>query len=194
MNPYKVLGVDESSTKEEIRKAYLDLVKKYHPDKYRDNPLGDLADEKMRDINRAYDTLVSSGSSSSSGRSTNTSGSSNSSYGNVSYMQIRNMLNLNQINNALDALNSIGVHNAEWYFLRGVCLQKKGMYSQSQQMFNTAVQMDPASTEYRRAANNMSSSNSGFRAQSNNMRPAGGCSICDVCFGMALLDCLCNCC
>jgi molecular chaperone DnaJ len=32
MNPYKVLGVSEGASQEEIRKAYLALVKKYHPD------------------------------------------------------------------------------------------------------------------------------------------------------------------
>ena len=38
MNPYKVLGVSENASQEEIRAAYLELVKKYHPDKYADNP------------------------------------------------------------------------------------------------------------------------------------------------------------
>ena len=33
-NPYKVLGVNEGASQEEIRSAYLKLVKKYHPDKY----------------------------------------------------------------------------------------------------------------------------------------------------------------
>ena len=33
-NPYKVLGVSEDATDEEIKKAYRDLVRKYHPDKY----------------------------------------------------------------------------------------------------------------------------------------------------------------
>ena len=45
MNPYKVLGVSETATPEEIRQAYLELVKKYHPDKYTDNPLKELANE-----------------------------------------------------------------------------------------------------------------------------------------------------
>ena len=42
-NPYKVLGVNEGASQEEIRAAYLKLVKKYHPDKYIDSDLKELA-------------------------------------------------------------------------------------------------------------------------------------------------------
>ena len=54
-NPYEVLGVSETATDEEIKAAYRKLAKKYHPDNYADSPLADVAEQKMKEINEAYD-------------------------------------------------------------------------------------------------------------------------------------------
>ena len=56
-DPYSVLGVSPSASDEEIKKAYRELAKKYHPDAYRNHPLSGLAEEKMKEINEAYDEV-----------------------------------------------------------------------------------------------------------------------------------------
>ena len=56
-DPYKVLGVSPDASDEEIKKAYRALARKYHPDKYRDNDLADLASEKMKEVNAAYEQI-----------------------------------------------------------------------------------------------------------------------------------------
>ena len=54
-NPYEVLGVSPSASDDEIKKAYRDLTRKYHPDANVDNPLADLAEEKFKEVQEAYD-------------------------------------------------------------------------------------------------------------------------------------------
>lgn len=54
-NYYKILGINQNASPEEIRKAYITLAKKYHPD----TTLlpKDIANEKMSKINEAYTIL-----------------------------------------------------------------------------------------------------------------------------------------
>jgi len=50
---YEVLGVKKDATKEELKKAYRKLVKKYHPDVNKE----DDAEEKFKEVQEAYETL-----------------------------------------------------------------------------------------------------------------------------------------
>ena len=54
-DPYKVLGVSSSASKDEVTKAYRKLAKKYHPDL---NPGDEAAAKKMSEINAAYDSIM----------------------------------------------------------------------------------------------------------------------------------------
>ena len=58
-DPYSVLGIRSDATDEEVKNAYRALARKYHPDNYDDdNPLKDLANEKMQEVNAAYDEIL----------------------------------------------------------------------------------------------------------------------------------------
>ena len=67
-DPYKVLGVSPNASDEEVKKAYREMAKKYHPDQYANTPLADLAGEKMKEVNEAYDTIVKQRKAGSSGQ------------------------------------------------------------------------------------------------------------------------------
>lgn len=57
MTYYEILNVSTQASEEEIKEAYRNLAKQYHPDKYRGNPLAHLAEERMKEINEAYEVL-----------------------------------------------------------------------------------------------------------------------------------------
>lgn len=209
MNPYKVLGVKENATQEEIRKAYLSLVKKYHPDKYTDSDLKELANEKLKEVNEAYDILTkkrgtSANSSGSSyggyGGSTgyggyNTSGSSYSGPNASEFSRVRSYIQQNNLGAAQQILDSMSIRNAEWYYLYGVIYFRQNWHDKAAQCFETAYRMEPNNVEYRNAYNSVFSMGGTFRRgsrQYSNGGGASGCSGCDVCSGLLCADCCCE--
>ena len=54
-DPYSVLGVSKDATEQEIKKAYRQKAKLYHPDFHPDDP---EAARKMNEVNEAYDMLT----------------------------------------------------------------------------------------------------------------------------------------
>ena len=200
-DPYKVLGVAPDASDDEIKKAYRALARKYHPDKYRDSDLADLASEKMKEVNAAYEEIQNmrknGGSSSSSsgagygGYSTGTS----SSTGNPKYNEIRRLINASNVPEAERLLYEFheGDRGAEWNFLFGCVLIKKGQFVDAQRYFDIACSMDPYNNEYKAARENLRRRASGYGG-GYNTSGGGGCSGCDICSSLICADCCCECC
>ena len=155
MNPYEVLGVPENASEEEIKKAYKELVKKYHPDKYQDNPLADLAEEKLQEVNEAYDMLMknrNSGPSSSYNYGNYGAGSGNGGgYGTPDYMAVRRYIDAGNLTAAENILNSTKDRSAEWFFLSGMLSYRKGWYDDAVNKLKTANDLAPNNMEYSQA-------------------------------------------
>ena len=190
-NPYEVLGVSPNATDDEVKAAYRELAKKYHPDNYSNNPLSDLAQEKMQEINEAYDAIIrmrrQGGSSAGNAKSGAYQG------GGTRYADIRNLIQLGRVIDAETLLDGIPApaRDAEWYFLKGSVLYKKGWLDDAFSHFSTATRMDPSNPEYRGAYNRMEQQRrtGGYHTAA----PVGGCSGCDVCQGLLCADCCCEC-
>lgn len=198
-NPYEVLEIKEGASEEEIKRAYREQVKKYHPDQYQDNPLSKLAEEKLREVNEAYEYLSGKGQSAKSsngwsGRSASSSPQGSSASGSEGFRQVRMYIDNGNIVQAESLLESIGNRNAEWFYLRGLVFMKKGWYNEAVMNIKQAVNMDPSNFEYRSTLNRMNTNNNMYRGNATNRGYGNQSNFCDICLGLWCADSMCECC
>ncbi len=187
MDPYKVLGVKRTDSDETIKKAYRELIKKYHPDKYQDNPLEDLAEEKVREINEAYDQIQAERGSGGGGKQKKGAMS-------PEYLQIRRDIDDGRLLDAEDRLNRISKRDAEWYFLSGMLSVRKGWYDDGIGKIQQAVNMDPRNPEYNEALNRVAQRGQGYRTNAYGRGYGNNNDLaCQLCQCYLCADCCCDC-
>lgn len=196
-DPYKILGVSQNATDDELKAAYRELVKKYHPDNYTNNPLADLALEKMKEINEAYDMAVKMHQGGGNAQGSSYQSGNNNGYSNSSFKSIRDLITANRLAEAQAMLENIPTSEriAEWYFLKGSVFYKGGWMNEAYNYFQTAYNKDPSNPEYSEAFSHIQSQMNGqgfggFKGY--NQGNQQGCSGCDICTGLMCADCLCN--
>ena len=205
MNPYEVLGVSTNATDEEVKKAYRALEKKYHPDQYKGTAFEAEANEKLKQINEAYD-MIKNGKTSQNNYYTqqnNTSGnqySYNYSYGNTYTVdqlmtQARQFINAGRYMEAEILLRSTNIRNAEWYFLMGNIQWCKGWQLEAKKCYAQACNLAPNNAEYKAAyerVNTNAYSGGGYREPNYRARSSGD-NLCDCCCKLWCADSLCEC-
>lgn len=203
-DPYKVLGVAHDASDEDVKKAYLALARKYHPDKYTDTDLADLAAEKMKEINAAYDTIRdmrAKGNTQSSYGSGN--GQQSGSYSdNTDFAYVRRLINAGDIDSAYQALEAVphSARGAEWNFLMGCVEVRYRRFADAARHLDEACRLDPYNTEYRIGRDNLRRQTNeyggGYRTTTDH---SGCCNCCVPCDGCdcctcLLMDSCCECC
>jgi curved DNA-binding protein CbpA len=189
-DPYEVLGLSRGASKDEVKSAYRKLAKKYHPDMNENNPLKDLAEEKFKEIQWAYDEIMN-GTASSTNYSSGSS-YSNGSYGSGNLFSVRQNIQTGRFQEALRTLNSMTDRNAEWNYLMGVCYVNIGSMGQGVQFVQRAANMDPANTEYRNFLNQILNMQRSYQQRAYSYGGRGSSST-DCCTQLICADCLCEC-
>ena len=210
-DPYEVLGVSPNASDDEVKKAYRELARKYHPDNYQNNPLADLAEEKMKEINQAYDAInhMRSGgaggqqSRSYQGTGSRPGGQTGGAYGqtggyqtrstsqNPQYTQVRSWLSMGNLDQADRILQRMVPADGEWYYLKGCIAQRRGWLDEALRYFQRAVSMEPNNPEFRQAL--QYAQQGGQAYQPNGGYGADGGMPMGCCTDLLCLSCLCDC-
>ncbi|MGN0465535.1 MAG: J domain-containing protein [Lachnospiraceae bacterium] len=197
MDPYKILGVPETASDEEIKKAYRRLSKKYHPDANINNPNKDEAERKFKEVQSAYETIMKIRSG--RGQNTGYGGQSNGydqsrAYSNTQreyederdgnyYKAATNYINSGYYSEALNVLNQITNRTALWYYLSARANMGVGNNVMANEYAERAVEMEPGNMIYRQFQNQLQNGMTWYTQRSTpygGMTPygSGGCVQC----------------
>lgn len=212
LDPYKVLGISQSASNDDIKKAYRKLSRMYHPDANVNNPNKDKAEEKFKEIQQAYDQVMKereNGGSSYGSRGSYGDGSS--SYGPFGYgsfgggyrkettdepLQMQaagNYIRSGYYKEALNVLSNIAEKSAKWYYYSAIANAGLGNNINALNNAKQAAAMEPDNTEYRLLLSRLESGGQWY----NNMGTGYGRTTegsADCCTRLCWLTVFCNCC
>jgi len=169
-DPYKVLGVPPDASDEEIKRAYRQLAKRYHPDM---NPGDAEAARKMNEINEAYDQIKNPEKAREPYRQS-AAGSYGGPYGDpftawydaqrrqqeayerstpAGVRAARNYIAYGRYGEALNALSGVpdAQRGAEWYYCSALANSGVGNRLLALDHCRRAVQLEPNNFQYRQA-------------------------------------------
>ena len=168
MDPYQVLGVSRDASDDEVKKAYRNLSRKYHPDANINNPNKAQAEEMFKKVQAAYDQIMKERQYGGHGTAGSQYGPGSSHYGGYSggfggfggfgasdreeeprMQAARNFINSGHYQEACNVLNSIQERNARWYYYSAIANSGIGNQINALEYAIKAVQMEPGNAEYR---------------------------------------------
>ena len=217
-DPYQVLGIVRGASDEEIKKAYRNLSRKYHPDANVNNPNKAQAEEKFKEVQQAYDQIMKEKQQGSFGGYGNSyggygnAGGSGSSYGDFggfggfygnanAYREENSRLQAatNYIRNgyyreAFNVLNDIpfSERNGRWYYYSAVTNQGLGNTATALEHIRRAVELEPSNIQYRQFQQNLEYGGTWYTSMGSGYeRPYSGS---EWCLRMLLLNLFCNFC
>ena len=190
-NPYEVLGISPSASDEEIKKAYRNLSRKYHPDANINNPNREQAEEKFKQIQQAYDQIMKE---KQYGSSYGYAGRGGGSQESIQLQAAANYIANRCYDQALHVLNDIpfSQRGARWYYFSAVANAGTGNNMTAKQHGARAVELEPSNLEYRQFLQHLEYGGTWYSSMGQGYeRPYSGSS---WCLNMLLLNMFCNCC
>ncbi len=141
MNGYQVLNIPANATRDEIRAAYRELARRWHPDRFLPGPERDWANEKMADINAAYRQCLNGL------RDARLAAASE----HEALRQAQELIDGGEYQTARKLLMGLGTRCAEWNYLFGWVLLRQSDTQKALIYLSVAAHQNPKSVKYARA-------------------------------------------
>lgn len=213
IDPYSILGLQRGASDEEIKKAYRKLSRQYHPDANINNPNKEQAEAKFKEVQQAYQQIMKEkengysdpfGSSGGFGTYWDFSGShyggqqqrssSSSDSSEELYMKAAmNYINSRHYKEALNVLQSISNHTAQWYYYSAIANSGLGNNVIALEHARKAYEMEPNNMQYQVLLQRMESGGSWYQTRQNPYQTytTSGSSLC---MKLCIANMICNCC
>ena len=190
-NPYTVLGLPGGASDDEVKAAYKRLAKKYHPDL---NPSPE-AEEKMKQINAAYDQIINhkqdadgpfGGAAAGDGGYGSAGGYGGYYYdpfegyrrqaggqnaGSDRMRAVRSYLNARHFREALHLLSELEPRDAQWYYYSAVANVGLGNRITGMEHARRAVELEPDNLEYQQFWQMLNASGTAYRGRGEGYAP-----------------------
>ena len=207
-DPYQILGISRGASDEEIKKAYRNLSRKYHPDANVNNPNKAQAEEKFKQVQQAYDQIMKEKEQGSFGGYSGFGGyggygnygfggyqnqqSQSSDYEN--YMRATaNYIQSRHFKEALNVLNSMQERDALWYYYSSVANNGAGNNVVALEHAKKAAALEPDNYQYRQLVQQLEGGGMWYRdMQGPFYEYSSGGS--DFCMKLCIANMICNCC
>ncbi|MCI8293826.1 MAG: J domain-containing protein [Hespellia sp.] len=171
VDPYSVLGISRDVSDEEIKKAYRQLSRKYHPDANINNPDKEKAEAKFKEVQQAYDQIMKEREYGNSygnpfgGFSSAGAQGGNESEADTHIRAAANYINSGHYKEALNVLNHMSARSSIWFFYSAVANAGLGNTVNALEHARKAVQMEPGNIQYRMFLQNLESGSNRYRAR-----------------------------
>ena len=196
-NPYEVLGISQTASDEEIKKAYRSLSRKYHPDANVNNPNKAWAEEKFKQVQQAYDQIMKEKQQGYSYGGSRAYGNYSSGRGNdsIELQAAANYIANRHFAEALHVLDSIPLseRGARGYYYGAIANGAVGNNVTAREYIAKAVALEPSNMEYRQFKQHLDFGGTWYRNMGQGYeRPYAGTG--NWCLSMLFINMLCNCC
>lgn len=217
-NPYEILGVSPTASREEIDQAYYYLRDKYRLDMHSEGEKGKIAAQNLNELETAYRDIIidytgdaSKAYASSSSDSTVTG---DPIVEDSAFAEVERLIREKDYPAAQKALDNVFERNADWHFYQSAIYYKQGWLNESKSQLEIACNMDPTNKKYANSLEKLNSKLSGSRSTTSSSTITSSAdrngysrsygsdydarrtedTCCQACQAAICVNCLCDCC